>query len=85
MFLEILQNAQENNYARVSFLLKLQAHNFTEKETLARVFSYEFCEISKNMFSYRTPPMAASGIWNIFLYFNFQRRQQETKIERPYS
>ena len=61
MFLEILQNAQENNYARVSFLLKLQAHNFTEKETLARVFSYEFCEISKNTFSYRTPPMDASA------------------------
>ena len=31
-----------------------------EKETLAQVFSCEFCEISKNTFSYRTPPVVAS-------------------------
>ena len=31
-----------------------------EKETLAQVFSCEFCEISMNTFSYRTPPVAAS-------------------------
>ena len=31
-----------------------------EKETLAQVFSCEFCEISKNTFSCRTPPAAAS-------------------------
>ena len=29
-----------------------------EKEALAQVFSCEFCQISKNIFSYRTPPMA---------------------------
>ena len=34
--------------------------NFIKKETLAQVFSYEFCKISKNTFSYRTPPVAAS-------------------------
>ena len=52
MFLEISQNLQENICARVSFLIKLQvlAYNFIEKETLAHVFSYEFCEISKNTF-----------------------------------
>ena len=27
---------------------------------VAHVFSCEFCEISKNTFSYRTPPVAAS-------------------------
>ena len=27
-----------------------QAYNFIKKETLAQVFSYEFCEISKNTF-----------------------------------
>ena len=32
---------------------------FIKKETLAQVFSCEFCEISENSFSYRTPPMAA--------------------------
>ena len=34
--------------------------NFIKKETLAQVFSCEFCEISKNTFSYRTPLVAAS-------------------------
>ena len=31
-----------------------------KKETMAQVFSCEFCEISKNNFSYRTPSVAAS-------------------------
>ena len=31
-----------------------------KKETLAQVFSCEFCEISKSTFFYRTPPVAAS-------------------------
>ena len=52
--LEISQNSQENTCARVSFLIKLQ--------TLAQVFSCEFCEISKNTFSYRTPPVTVSDI-----------------------
>ena len=34
--------------------------NFIKKETPAQVISCEFCEISKNTFSYRTPPVAAS-------------------------
>ena len=38
----------------------LQACNFIEKETLAQLFSCEFCEISKNTFFYRTPLVAAS-------------------------
>ena len=44
VFLEILYNSQENTCARASFLIKLQA------ETLAQVFSCEFCEVSKNTF-----------------------------------
>ena len=31
-----------------------------KKETLAQVFSYKFCEISMDTFSYRTPLVAAS-------------------------
>ena len=52
MFLESLQNSQESTCARVSFLKKSQALacNFIKKETLAQVFSSEFCEISKNTF-----------------------------------
>ena len=48
VFLEISQNSQENTCV------------FFNKETLAQVFSCEFCEISKNTFSYRTPLVAAS-------------------------
>ena len=42
--------------------LSEQASNFIIKETLLQVFSSEFCEISKNTFFYRTPPVAASVI-----------------------
>ena len=53
-FLEISQNSLGNTCARVSFLIKLLASacNFIKKETLAQAFSCEFCEISKNSFSY---------------------------------
>ena len=40
---------------RINFVL-------TFNEALAQVFSSEFCEIFKNSFSYRTPPVAAS-VW----------------------
>ena len=48
--MKISQNWQENTSARVSFIIKLQACNFIKKETLAQVFSREFCEISKDSF-----------------------------------
>ena len=38
-----------------------QACDFIKKETLGQVFSGEFCKISKNIFSYRAPPVAASA------------------------
>ena len=50
MFLKTAQNPQELREAR----------NFIKKDTLPQVFSCEFCEIFKNRFFYRTPPMAAS-------------------------
>ena len=53
-FLEVSQNSQKNTYARVSFLIR-----FIKKETLAQVFSCEFCEISKTTFFHRTPLEAA--------------------------
>ena len=40
------------------------ACNFIKIETLAQVFSCEFCEISKNNFSYRLPPLAVSAACN---------------------
>ena len=41
--------------------IKTGACNFIKKETLAQVFSCEFCEISKNTFFYKTPLVAASN------------------------
>ena len=55
-FLEISKNSQENT------LLK--------KRLWYRCFSVKFCEISKNTFSYRTPPMAASVYSNMQLSLN---------------
>ena len=37
-----------------------RAFNFIKKESLAQVLPCEFGEISKNVFCYRTPPVAAS-------------------------
>ena len=51
MFLKISQNSQETSVS-VLFLIKLLALtcNFIKKETVAQVFSCEFCEISKYTF-----------------------------------
>ena len=45
-----------------------QACNFIKKETLAQLFPCEFCEISKNTFFYKTPPVAASDHPKIIEY-----------------
>ena len=52
VFLKISQNSQEITYIRVSFSIKSQAKacNFIKKETLAKTFSWEFCEIFKNTY-----------------------------------
>ena len=62
VFLEILQNSQENTCARVSFLIKLQPERpaILFKKRLQHSVSCGFCEISKNNFSYKTLPVAAS-------------------------
>ena len=46
--------------------MQKQACNFIKKETVAQLFSCEFCEISKSTFSYRTSLLAASvnGLYN---------------------
>ena len=55
MFLKISQNSQENTYA-----WDLQLYL---KETLAQVFPWEFCEIFKNTFFYRTLVVASKMEW----------------------
>ena len=56
VFLKLLQDSQENTCARVSFFDKVAglACNFIKKETLAQVFSCEFCEIPENAFLQNT-------------------------------
>ena len=53
VFLEFLQNSQENTCARVSFLINLQTWG---------LFFCDFCEILKNIFSNKPPPVAASDL-----------------------
>ena len=52
MFLEILQKFTGKHLCQSFFFNKVagQANNFIKKETLAKVFSCEFCEILKNNF-----------------------------------
>ena len=50
VFLEILQNSQESTCVRVPFLSKCASLRH-------RCFPVSFFEISKNTFSYRTPPV----------------------------
>ena len=59
VFLEILQNSKENTCASLFFNKVAGLGNFIK--TLAQMFSCEFCKISKNTFSYRTPKVAASA------------------------
>ena len=47
-------------YHKVRTEATVRACNFIKKETLAQVFSCDFCEIFKNTFCYRTPQVAAA-------------------------
>ena len=60
-------------YTASKYKKQLQACNFIKKETLAQVFSCEFCEISKNSLFYRTARLAASGKHKrTFVFWGFQ-------------
>ena len=76
VFLEILQISQENTCARVSFLIKLlpEACNFIKNETLAQVFSCEFCVISNNTFFIEHLRWLLLK-FSIFFLFNFAPQQ----------
>ena len=60
VFLKFSQNSQENTCVRVSFLIKF--NKVVKKETLAQVFSCEFCEIFKNSFFAEDLQMTASAV-----------------------
>ena len=50
VLLNILQNSQENACVRVFFFNRARPAILLKRETLAQVFSSEFCEIYKNIF-----------------------------------
>ena len=59
---------------------------------MTQVFSYEFCEISKNTFFHRTPPVAASAVrnndvahTNIFLKKKKKKKKKSSKLKAAIS
>ena len=81
VFLEISQNSQENNCARLSFLIKLQAWDC--KETLAEMFSSEMCKISKNIFfTEHLRTTASEFLINLKSHFHKQQLSNECRIRR---
>ena len=60
VLLEIFPKFTGKQLYQSLFFKKVAGLNFIKKETLAQVFSSEFCEISKSSFSYRIPLVAAS-------------------------
>ena len=55
------------NFATFTAKDVLKTCNFIKKATLARDFSCEFCEISKNTSSFRTHPVAASELCTMII------------------
>ena len=64
------RNLQEKTRERSEAVAS--AYNFIKKETLPHVFSCEFCEISKNTYSNKTLPVAASERWKIVKQITLQ-------------
>ena len=61
VFLKILQNSQEKNCPRVSFLkLRASACKFIKEGTLGQVLPCKFYKISKNSFLKKAHPMTVS-------------------------
>ena len=57
---KVLLQISQNSQGKICAVAGLRPQAFLKKETLAQVFSCKFCEISKNIFPYRTPPVTAS-------------------------
>ena len=55
------------NFAKFTgkYLCRPQACNFINQETLAQVFSCEFCKIFKNTFFTEYPQTTASILWTL--------------------
>ena len=64
---KISQNLHENTYSRVSFFCRLRPAILLKKDTLAHVFSIEFCEIFKSAFLQKTPGWLLLFNWHSWL------------------
>ena len=73
VFINISQNSEENTYAQASSLTKLPGVcNVIKKETLAQVFSCEFCETFKNNFFTEQLRVTASDIgMEVVVIYNY--------------
>ena len=63
---DVLRNIEKltgKNLCQSLFFNKVTTRSLLP-QTLAQVFSNNFCKISKKTFSYRTPPMAVSDYYN---------------------
>ena len=49
-------------------------------ESLAQAYPCEFCEIFKNSFFYRAPPVAASEIFPSLTFINLQKKQRVKEL-----
>ena len=59
-FLEISKNSQKNTCLFFNKVAGLRVATLSKKSLWHGCFPVNFCEVSKNTFSYRTPPVAAS-------------------------
>ena len=57
-----------------------EACNIIEEETLTQVFHCEFCGISKNTISYRTPPVTGS-LGETFYFVNWWWGEKRGKVK----
>ena len=81
VFLEILQNSQENTCVRDSFLIELQtSQQHFKKETLAQAVSCEYCEISKNTFFAEHLWATASGLQKFAVG---KKKTAANKVKKP--
>ena len=77
-FIKIPQKSQKNICATVSFLLKMQAEicKFIKKETLAQVFSCEFCTQLLRTPFYITPSAVVSVFSTVYQNQNGRKRSE---------
>ena len=65
----IQRSSRPEVFCKKGVLKNFANFSFIKKETLAQVFSCEFCEIFKNTFFYLTPPVAASATTDALLLY----------------